>query len=242
MNRNSDHLRNHLRSNEALDSPTSEGNLSEAPSGEKLISPQSDQKENSPRRRPMKNLLLMGFIAIAVVSMYQNRGNSPINPFTWITEIPVNIGGPSEDLLNSMQASLANMGYGTISHDELRALRRDGLTATYVSNVRAIGYNDLTIEEAVRLVKADASSAFIAMMTELGYTLTINDIVNLRSAGVTAHFTSNVHDLGYRDVTTEQLIRMRRIGVSADLIRRLQSERGADVPLEDIIRYRISNQ
>jgi hypothetical protein len=59
---------------------------------------------------------------------------------------------------------------------------------------------------------------------------------------MTAHYTRNIHDLGYRDVTVDQLIRMQRIGVTPALVRRLQQERGADVPMEDIIRYRISNQ
>ena len=49
-------------------------------------------------------------------------------------------------------------------------------------------------------------------------------------------------DLGYSDVTTEQLIRMQRIGVTPELIQSLQEEQGEDIPLEDIIRYRISNQ
>jgi hypothetical protein len=77
---------------------------------------------------------------------------------------------------------------------------------------------------------------------ELGYEPTVEDLVNLRLAGVTAFYTSNVHDLGYRDVTMEQLIRMQQIGLTTSLIESQQAENGEDIPLEDIIRYRISNQ
>lgn len=82
----------------------------------------------------------------------------------------------------------------------------------------------------------------MAMMIELGYNLSIDDFVRLRNAGVTAHYASNVHDLGYTDVTVDQLVRMQRIGVSTSLIERLQQEPEKDVSLEEVIRYRISNQ
>jgi len=150
--------------------------------------------------------------------------------------------GPSQDLLNRMNARMAEMGYADLTDDDLRSLREDGVTATYISNIRSLGYEGLTLEQARSLARADASSAFIAMMLELGYDLTVDELVQLRDAGVTAFYTSNIHDLGYRDVTTDQLIRMQRIGVTTTLIEELQAERGEDVPLEEIIRYRISNQ
>lgn len=195
-----------------------------------------------PKKRPFRNFLAIFLITLMGVAFFRGGESFSLNPFNWFSESTVFYNQPSEDLLNRMGARMVEMGYMGLDHDALRALRADGLTATYVSNVRALGYTDLTVEQAVSLAKANASTAFIAMMIELGYTLSVEDIVNLRTAGVTAHYTSNIHDLGYRDVTVDQLIRMQRIGVTPALVRRLQQERGADVPMEDIIRYRISNQ
>lgn len=195
-----------------------------------------------PKKRPFRNFIAVFVIAFFGVALFRGGEGISLNPFNWFSESTVFSNQPSEDLLNRMGARMVEMGYTGLDHDALRALRADGLTATYLSNVRALGYTDITLEQAVSLVKASASTTFIAMMIELGYTLTVEDIVNLRSAGVTAHFTSNIHDLGYRDVTIDQLIRMRRIGVTPALVRRLQEERGSDIPMEEIIRYRISNQ
>lgn len=193
------------------------------------------------RKLRFKNLLGVGVIAIMLFYIFSGSGGVSLNPLNWVNTTFV-VGGPSEDLLNRMGNRMIEMGYTGLSHDDLRQLRSDGVTATYISNVRGLGYDDLSLRDAVRLAKADASSRFIAMMIELGYPLTIDEIVKLREAGVTAHYTSNVHDLGYRDVTVDQLIRMRRIGVTPALIKRLQADRGQEIPLEDIIRYQISNQ
>lgn len=189
-------------------------------------------------------LKLLGVILVLYLVFGGIRNFTGNNSFTFVPGISnVFNTGPSEGLLNRMNNRMIEMGYTGLSHDDLRELRSAGVTATYISNVRALGFEDLTLEEAVSLSRANASSTFLAMMLELGYDdLTVEDFVRLRDAGVTAHYTSNVHDLGYRDVTPDQLVRMVRIGVTTSLIRQLQDERGEDVSMEEIIRYRISNQ
>lgn len=230
MTSKSDRLKNHLRDSEEdqlsayLDKAEKEADLQEPP-----------------KRGFFKNLIIVSLIVIFGFLAFRGTSTDVLSPVAIFTGM-AGQSGPSEDLLNRMNARMTEMGYNGLDHDDLRALRNDGVTATYISNVRALGYTDLTLDNAVTLAKANASSAFIAMMIELGYELDVNEIANLRTAGVTAHYTSNIHDLGYKNVTTDQLIRMRRIGVTPDLIRELKSERGDDVTLEEIIRYRISNQ
>lgn len=182
-------------------------------------------------------ILLIGYLFLSGNGFFSSSG-----PVDFVESVTNVTSEPSQTLLNRMNTRMVEMGYVDLTDDELRSLREDGVTATYISNIRSLGYDDLTLDDARRLARADVSSAFTAMMIELGYELNVDDLVELRDAGVTAFFTSNVHDLGYRDVTKDQLIRMQRIGVTTSLIEELQTERGEDISLEDIIRYRISNQ
>ncbi|NBC25555.1 MAG: hypothetical protein GVY08_01735 [Bacteroidetes bacterium] len=182
-------------------------------------------------------IVFIGFSLITGTGFFSSSG-----PSEFVESVTNVTSGPNQDLLDRMNARMIEMGYVDLTDDDLRSLREDGVTATYVSNIRSLGYEDLTLEDSRRLARADVSSAFTAMMIELGYDLTVDDLVQLRDTGVTAFYTSNVHDLGYRDVTPDQLIRMQRIGVSTSLIEELQAQQVEDVPLEDIIRYRISNQ
>lgn len=182
-------------------------------------------------------ILFLGFSFVTGTGLFSSSG--PVDFVESVTSVTT---APSQDLLDRMNARMIEMGYVDLTDDDLRSLREDGVTATYISNIRSLGYDGLTLDDARRLARADVSSAFTAMMIELGYDLTVEDLVQLRDAGVTAFYTSNVHDLGYRDVTKDQLIRMQNIGVTTSLIEELQAEQVEDVPLEDIIRYRISNQ
>lgn len=215
--------------------------LEEYISNSEQIYNEKEEEYTSREGGRFKRFLVVFLIVFGGFFIARNIGNFTLNPVTIISNT-IGSSGPSTDLLDRMNNRLVEMGYVGLDHDELRELRRLGVTATFVTNIRALGYPDLTLEQAILLAQSNASTTFMAMMIELGYTPTIEDFIQLRTAGVTAHYTSNIHDLGYRDVSMEQLIRMRRIGVTTSLVERLQSERDSDITMDEIIRYRISNQ
>ncbi|WP_340103612.1 hypothetical protein [Rhodohalobacter sp. 8-1] len=233
MNKKSDHYRNQSKDSrqDPLDTYI-----------DKMVEQSRSSSNNNKSSGQAGRIIIAIIIVFIGISFVTGTGFFSSSGPTDVISSVTNMGGPTQDLLDRMGERMVEMGYGDLSDDDLRSLREDGVTATYVSNVRSLGFENLTLDDARRLARADASSTFMAMMIELGYDLTIDDFVQLRDAGVTAYYTSNVHDLGYKDVTPDQLIRMQRIGVSTSLIEELQAQRGEDVPLEDIIRYRISNQ
>ncbi len=150
-----------------------------------------------------RKFLKAAIIVLVAFFMIRAANNFTFSPAASAISSVFN-SGPGEDLLNRMNTLMVEMGYTDLTHDDLRELRSQGVTATYMSNIRALGFTDLTTDAAVRLANANVTTTFIAMMIELGYDeLTLDDFVQLRRAGVTAHYTSNVHDLGYTDVTPE---------------------------------------
>lgn len=186
-------------------------------------------------------ILLIAFIATLIFYAGSKITFPDINP---IDNIVQELNRPSEDLLNGMGDWLEDMGYGTLTHEELIELRKEGVTATYTSEIRAVGYTEVTLEQMVELSRANVSAEFASMMKELGYELSIEDLVTLRNNGVTAYFTSNMMDLGYtfEELSKENLSRMRSVGVTHNLAEKLMNERGAKPTVDELIRYRISNQ
>lgn len=181
---------------------------------------------------------MMMFIAYAGIT-YTDTGMSANNPFVAFQEW---VNQPDEELLTGMGNWMEEMGYSGLTREDLIELRRQGVTATFTSRMRDLGYSDLTLDQLVRLRQNNVSSTFAAMMDELGYTLTPDELIELRQHGITAYFTSNMHDLGYTDITKEELIRLRNVGVEVAGVERLIEINGSAPSLDEIIRYRISNQ
>lgn len=215
--------------------------------GELLNNRLAKSKRHSPAKATLgpkwlRYLLFSGFLAVFITYAGVKYVGSPeisINP---VSELTTWINQPDEDLLQGMGTWMEEMGYTDLTREDLIELREQGVTATFTSRIRDLGYADLTLEEVVRLAQNDVSSTFAAMMKELGYELSIDDMVQLRQHGVTAYFTSNMHDLGYTDITMDELIRLRDVGASTSDVERLMEETGSQPTIEEIIRYRISNQ
>lgn len=184
-------------------------------------------------------ILLFAFLATLI--FYTGSKLNFSNP---INNIVQELSEPSEQLLTDMGEWMEEMGYGTLAREELIELRQEGVTATFTSQIRGAGYTDVTLEQLVELQNEDVSATFTRMMAELGYELSVQDLVDLRRADVTAYFTSNMMDLGYtmEELTKENLIRLGNIGVSHGLAERLMEDRGALLTIDELIRYRISNQ
>lgn len=205
---------------------------------------ESSSRSGGKSSSKIANYILL-FAFIATLTFYAgsqfNSSSIDLNPLDNIVQ---EFNQPDEELLNRMGAWMEEMGYGTLTHEELIALREEGVTATYTSQIRDAGYADVTLEQLVELQNSDVSSTFTRMMGELGYDLTIQDLIDLRRADVTAFFTSNMMDLGYtmEELTKDNLIRMRNIGVTHTLAERLTEDQGVRPTVDELIRYRISNQ
>ena len=75
-------------------------------------------------------------------------------------------------------------------------------------------------------------------MEEMGYgELTREELIELRNNGVTATFTSQVRAVGYTDVTLEQLVEMQRSDVSATYAR-MMKELGYELSIDELIQLR----
>ena len=139
---------------------------------------------------------------------------------------------------------LHDIGFTDITLEELVQLQDAGISASEIAQYQDAGYPDVTIPQLVEVSNTDASPTYARMMRELGYDLTMEELAETRRSGVTANFTSRMMDLGYTldDLTKENLMRLRSVEVTDGLAERLRDERGTLPTIEELIRYRISNQ
>lgn len=202
----------------------------------------------APSSNPLRSAIIGGLLLLTLWGV--NKGREAIFSETSIAQDVAegikdgfNESRYDSDLLKGMGERMKEMGYGEMSPAELSDLRDKGLTATWISQVRNLGYNALTIDEATRLKDRDVSTTFISMMQGLGYTLSVDDIIRLKDAGVKAQYTSQLADLGLKNLTIDELIRLKSAGVTVSMVEKLIKQNGGKVPsLEEIIRYRASNQ
>lgn len=75
-----------------------------------------------------------------------------------------------------------------------------------------------------------------AMMSDMGYgDLSHEELSDLRDEGVTATETQRLHDLGYTDITLNQLVQLRDAGISASDISGFQDVGYTDITINQLV-------
>lgn len=75
-------------------------------------------------------------------------------------------------------------------------------------------------------------------MEEMGYTdLTREDLIELRRQGLTATYTSRMRDLGYTDLTLDQLVNLRQNNVSS-MFAAMMQELGYTLSVDELVELR----
>jgi beta-lactamase regulating signal transducer with metallopeptidase domain len=87
--------------------------------------------------------------------------------------------------------------------------------------------------------RSGESSDFISGMAAAGYrNLTIDQLIDLRTHGVTPEFARSVQQAGYADVKPDQLIKLRQHGVDARFMQGMKSNGMGDLSLDELVKLR----
>lgn len=101
---------------------------------------------------------------------------------------------------------LRALGYQRLSIDDLVRLRQAGVGTEYIRELNALGLNGLTVDTLERLRRHGVRPEYVRAFQRLGYTrLRIDDLAALRSHGIEPHEVSSANAWAGRRLPVEQL-------------------------------------
>jgi beta-lactamase regulating signal transducer with metallopeptidase domain len=87
--------------------------------------------------------------------------------------------------------------------------------------------------------RAVESPDFLSGMAAAGYrNLTVDQLIDLKTQGVTPEFARSVQQAGYTDVKPEQLIKLRQHGVDSRFMNEMKADGLGDLSLDDLVNLR----
>jgi hypothetical protein len=94
-----------------------------------------------------------------------------------------------------------------------------------VRSLRSLGYS-LSLEQLVDARNHGVDADYVSALRQLGYQLTLEELIAARNHGVDAAYVREMASAGYSHPSMAELIRMRDHGISAKTVQQLKS-RGA---------------
>lgn len=136
---------------------------------------------------------------------------------------------------------MRDLGFRSITNEEVVASRIHRVTPDYVRSMRAAGWN-LTLNELQNTAIHGATPEFAEEMKKAGYPdLDIQELVSFRIHRVTPEFIRDLRQLGYDKIDADDLVAMSIHRVTPEFIRELKDAGYSKVPVEKLISMRIHN-
>ncbi len=130
--------------------------------------------------------------------------------------------------LEANLAALSAKGYSQ-QHPEIVRLE-----AAIASLREAIQSTEAATPQA-RSTSAAAKTSFLAALVAAGYNnLPVDEIINLKNAGVTAEFLTGINQAGWGKLSSQQLIDLSTRGVNPEYIRKMKDAGIRDITLQDV--------
>jgi hypothetical protein len=96
---------------------------------------------------------------------------------------------------------------------ELVQLKVQGVTPHFLEGLKTAGYDGLSTEEIVSLHVQGVSTEFIQASHDLGYRFSPRELEDLRNNGVDAAYLRNLRDSGMRNLSAEEIRKLKQNGV-----------------------------
>jgi hypothetical protein len=97
--------------------------------------------------------------------------------------------------------------------DELVQLRDHGVTPEYLKGLKDAGYGSLGADDIVRLRDHGVDTNFAREAKTMGYDFTPEQMTHLRDCGVNGRYLQTLRDAGMRNLTAEQIAKLKMHGV-----------------------------
>jgi hypothetical protein len=97
--------------------------------------------------------------------------------------------------------------------EELVQFRQHGVSADFLSDLKAAGYDTLNADQVVQLRQHGVPADFAIQARELGYKFTPDELVTLHQHGVSAEYLQTLKQSGIRQLSADQIARLRQHGV-----------------------------
>jgi hypothetical protein len=132
------------------------------------------------------------------------------------------------------------LGFSNLSDETVFVLAMHDISAGFVRDMNALGIRPDSTNELVSMGIHGVTVDFVRDLQGLGYSsLSPTKLVTMRIHGVTTDFARQLKAMGYSSVSTDQMVTMRIHGVSTDFIKEIEALGYNHPRIESLVTMRI---
>jgi beta-lactamase regulating signal transducer with metallopeptidase domain len=133
-----------------------------------------------------------------------------------------------------------SIGEGSVDERSIENQEKHSDTGDYIGELQALGLKNLTVEQLIALRTQGVTPGYVRAMKELGYdSLTVRQLIALRVQGVTPEYVKRFEERGFPRLTVEELISLRIQGVAPEAAAEFEKLGMGKLPAKALLSLRI---
>lgn len=120
------------------------------------------------------------------------------------------------------------------------ALRAQSGPGDFIDEMASAGYTNLTVDELVKLKTAGVTANDVRSLRALGFTnLTVKELASMRIHGLTPAYIQTIRAAGYNDLSAKDLTSFRIHGITPEYIKSLRDAGYGNLAAKQLINFKV---
>ncbi len=136
---------------------------------------------------------------------------------------------------------LREVGYADLTVEQLVAMRTNAVSADYIRGLKSVGYNNLLTKDLIALRTNGINAEVIKSYQAVKYAdFKARTFISFKTNGVSPSFLASMRAAGYDRLTPKQIVDLKNDGVTGEFINRMRDRGHANLSPEQLIELRKS--
>jgi hypothetical protein len=144
---------------------------------------------------------------------------------------------------NGYRSSMASLGFGSLSDNELLTAAMLDITTAYTKSMVEAGYTGEKFSGLIPLRALNVDAAYVRQMRAVvaSHQLPFSDLIPLRALHVDAAYVDSLASLGYTNLRPGQLIQLKAMNIDATYIAKVKAHGIKNASIDDLVRLKAMN-
>jgi beta-lactamase regulating signal transducer with metallopeptidase domain len=110
----------------------------------------------------------------------------------------------------------------------------------FIEEMASVGYTNLSVEDLVRLKSVGVTANYVRSLRAAGFNnLTIKELTQLRALSVTPAFIEGISKAGYKDLSVKEITSFKAVGVTPELIGKYRAAGYDNLSAKDLSQFTV---
>jgi beta-lactamase regulating signal transducer with metallopeptidase domain len=127
-----------------------------------------------------------------------------------------------------------------VKYPQERQAEAQNKSGDFIDEMASVGYTNLSVNELVNLKSSGVSADYVRSLRAIGLgNLTPKEISGMSVNGVTPAFVEAIRNAGYQDLTAKELLTFRVHGITPEFIKRLRTAGYSNLSARQLIEFAV---